>query len=131
VTESEQAAAIFAALNAALAPRSVAYEYGKVPGSNGNTGTEPDHYVVVDISRRYVPERRASGEVMLPGGRVGTRYIGKNAADVRAMRAKVTAALEDQIIVTDAGEIGPFTFESADPMRTDAAFQVAEDLWTF
>lgn len=131
MTESEQAAAIFAALNAALAPRSVAYEYGKVPGANGNNGTEPDRYVVVDISRRYVEHRRASGFVPLQGGRVGTRYIAKSATDVRAMRAKVTAALEDQILVTDAGEIGPFTFESADPMRSDAAYLVAEDLFTF
>ena len=130
MTENEQAAAIMAALNAALAP-AVAYEYGKVPGAGGNAGTEPAKYVLVDISRRYVPGRRASGEVTLPGGRLGTRYVARSSSDLRNMRRLVTATLEDKILTTAAGEVGPFVFESADPARPDEAFQVADDAWTF
>ena len=131
MTENEQAAAILAAINAALSPAAVAYEYGKVPGANGNAGTEPARYVVVTVSRRYVPERRASGYVSVPGGRLGVRYIAKAATDVRNMRRLATEVIEDQILTTDAGEVGPFTFESGDPARPDGAYLVADDSWTF
>ena len=130
MTENEQAAAILAALNAALSPV-VAYEYGKVPGANGNAGTEPARYAVVTVSRRYVPERRASGYVSVPGGRLGVRYIAKAAIDVRNMRRLAAEVIEDQILTTDAGEVGPFTFESGDPARPDGAYLVADDSWTF
>jgi len=130
MTENEQAAAILAAINAAIAP-AVAYEYGKVPGTNGNAGSEPTKYVLVAISRRYVPERRASGEVTVPGGRLSTRYIAKSVADGRTMRQRTTDVLEDKILTTAAGEVGPFVFESGDPFQPDETFQVATDLWTF
>ena len=130
MTENEQAVAILAVLNAAIAP-AVAYEPGKVPGTNGNAGTEPAKYVLVSLSRRYVDSRRAGGDVMLPGGRLGTRYIAKSVADGRNMRRLVTAVLENQVITTDAGEVGPFTFETSDPFQSDESYQVATDTWTF
>ena len=130
MTESEQAEAILEALNTALAGRA-AYEYSKVPGSNGNTGTEPDKYVVVALSRRYVDSRRAGGSVMLPGGRLETRYVAKSLTDARNMRRLVTAALEDVTLTTTAGEVGPFTFESAEAFRPDETYQVGSDTWTF
>jgi len=130
VTESEQAEAILAALNAALAP-AVAYEYGKVPGSNGNAGTEPPKYVLVDVSRRYVDSFRAGGGPSLKSYRLGTRYVAKSTGDARTMRQRVTDALEGQIITTAAGEVGPFIFEAGDPVLPDDGFQVGTDTWTF
>ena len=130
MTESEQAEAILAVLNAALAP-AVAYEYGKVPGSNGNAGTEPAKYLLVDISRRYVGSFRTSGAASLKGYRLGTRYVAKSSGDARTMRQRVAAALEGHIIKTEAGEIGPFMFETGDPIRPDDTYQVGTDTWTF
>lgn len=130
MTEQEQATAILAAINAAIAPN-VAYEYGKVPGTNGNTGTEPASYMVVALSRRYVPERRASGEVTVRGGRLSTRYIAKSVVNAREMRRRTTEVLEDKALTTTAGDVGPFVFESADPFQPDEGYEVATDLWTF
>lgn len=130
MTETEQAAAILAALNDALAP-AVAYELSKVPGASGNAGTEPAKYAVVSIARRYTDSRRGSGEVSLNGYRLTVRYIAKSIGDARTMRARGTAALEDQIIVADAGEIGPFVFESSDAFRPDEGYQVGDDAFTF
>ena len=130
MTENEQAAAILAAINAAITP-AVAYEYGKVPGTNGNTGTEPTSYMVVAISRRYVPERRASGEVTVPGGRLSTRYIAKSVVNGREMRRRTAAVIEDKILTATGGDVGPFVFESGDPFQPDETYQVATDLFTF
>ena len=130
MTESEQAAAILAAINAAIAP-AVAYEYGKVPGADGNAGPEPFKYVVMDLSRRFVDSFRGSGEASVTGGRLGTRYIAKSLTDAREMRRRVTAALEDKVLTSTAGEVGPFRFETSDPFVPNQGYQVAEDLWTF
>lgn len=130
MNESEQAAAILVALNAALEP-AAAYEYSKVPGSNGNAGTEPAKYVVIDLSRRYVDKRLASGEVSVSGYRLGVRYVAKATNDARNMRRIVTGVLEDQILTTDDGEVGPFVFESAEALRPDEGYQVALDVFTF
>jgi hypothetical protein len=130
VTESEMAAAILATLNAAIAP-SVAYEYGKVPGSNGNAGTEPAKYLLIDVTRRYVDSHRASGVTSLTGYRLGTRYVAKSIGDAREMRRRTATALEDQILATADGELGPFTFEAADSLVLTEGYHVGTDTWTF
>ena len=131
VTEDEQATAILAALNTALAP-AVAYEYGDVPGTNGNPGTVPDRYVLIDLSRRYVEGRMISGEPRWKGYRLGTRYAAKVTDDARTMRARVTEALENKTLATaSGGEVGPFVFETAESIRPDDGYQSGADTWTF
>ena len=124
------AAAILATLNTAIAP-SVAYEYGKVPGSNGNAGTEPSKYLLIDVTRRYTDVRRVSGVVSMKGYRLGTRYVAKSIGDAREMRRRTTAVLEDQILATPDGDLGPFTFETADALVLTEGYHVGTDTWTF
>lgn len=131
MTESEQAAAILAAINAAIQPGATAYEPSKVPGANGNEGSEPTRYVTVDLTRRYTSSRRASGVVTLPGRYLTTRYLAKNEADVRNLRRLVTGALEDQILTSPAGEIGPFIFDTEKNYPMDEGYVVSDDVWTF
>ena len=131
MTEDEQAAIIIAALDDALAPAK-AYEYGDVPGSNGNAGVTPERYVLVDLSRRFVAGRLLSGEARTKGWRLGTRYVAKLTADARTLRQRVTNTLENRIIRTPAGdEVGPFVFESAEAIRPDDGYQSGSDVWTF
>lgn len=122
MTQATAAAAIIAAINARFATRR-AYEL-----------TDPavpsltvDH-ILVTVSRRYVAERRASGEVTSPGGRTQTRYVAKTTGNLYALRAKVTEALEAQIL---AGDVGPFSFEAEDAPAMDDGWLTAADDWTF
>lgn len=89
-------------------------------------------YVNVFTARRYVPDRRASGEVTIPGNRAIVRCVCKTEANLDVFRGRVTAALEDQILT---GDVGPFTFESEtfiDPDEADATdWYIAESMWTF
>ncbi len=134
MTEKEQAAAILAALNASLqtgSPSATAYPYDKVPGAYGNAGNRPQRYVVVDITRKYEDKRRASGEVSTNGYRIGVRYVAKATNDAGNMRALVTGVLEDQILTTDAGEVGPFVFETSEAILPDDGYQSGSDVFTF
>lgn len=130
MTEKEQAAAILAALNAALSP-AAAYEYDKVPGAYGNDGKRPQRYAVVDISRKFEEKRRGSGEESVSGGRVGIRYVAKSTNDARNMRVLVTAALEEQVLESEAGELGPFVFETSEAIVPDDGYQTGSDVFVF
>ena len=130
MTEEEQADAILAALNDVLT-LAKAYEYDDVPGAHGNEGTRPGRYVVIDVTRRYEEKRLGSGEVSVVGGRVGVRYAAKSTNDARNMRTLATAVLEDQILTTDAGEIGPFVHETSEAILPADGYQSGADVFTF
>lgn len=89
-------------------------------------------YVNTFVTRRYVPERLMSGEVPIPGGRVIVRSVCRTEANANVFRARVTAALEDQIL---AGDLGPFTFETEnviDPTTDETGdWYIAESTWTY
>jgi hypothetical protein len=51
------------------------YDYGKVPGADGNEGTIPTVFAVLSIERRYVEPNKASGTGRT-GWRVSVRYVG-------------------------------------------------------
>lgn len=125
MTPEQMAGAIKTALATALADipptGSVkAYDYDEIPGGQyGNVpGELPARYVAIDISRRYVPERRYSGEVMLPGHRLGTRYCAATMTTARELQRRIVVALEDVILASD---LGPFSFEvESEPIHPDA-----------
>lgn len=90
-------------------------------------------YIVLFVSRRYVDKQLASGEVSVSGGRVIVRSCCTTEANLDVFRARVAAALEDQIV---AGDVGPFVFESeADDTDLDdtigTTWFVTDSRWTF
>lgn len=90
-------------------------------------GMTADH-IIVFVSRRFTDSNRASGEVSVAGGRVVTRYVSKSLTNVSNSQAKARSALEDQIV----GSLGPFVFETEDPVdQDDDGFWVAADSWTY
>jgi hypothetical protein len=133
VTQEASADAIKAALTAALPGDVTAYDLDEVPEVAGNPGVKPLEYVLVFVSRRWVPERRASGEVDLPGGRLTVRYHSATYIDnAREYRRITLATLEDQILTLgDDPEIGPFVFEVEDPIREIADSWTGADTLTF
>lgn len=80
-------------------------------------------YINVFTARRFVPDRRESGEVTVPGGRTIIRLATKSETNLANYRSKVFAALEDQILTDD---VGPFVFESEDFVDPD---EVAGSDW--
>ncbi len=128
--EEQQANLILEHLNAALAPDR-AYEYDDYL----QLKRKPQRCVLVDVGRRYTDERRASGEASVKGGRVGTRYVADTMKNARNLRQVVTDVLEDKILTGTsplaAVEVGPFVFETADPIVPDEGVYSGADAWTY
>lgn len=116
------ATTILAALNVTLGDAD-AYEIDEVPTER------PERYVAIDITRRWVPGRRFGSKVMLPGYFLTTEYHARNVHDVRSMREKAMAALEDVVL---SGDLGPFSFAAASEISNrDGGWFDSADTWTF
>lgn len=104
--------ATLAAIQAELPAGTSVYEVDQVPGTAGGpSGTIPSHYVTVEFSRRWHPERRGDADV-IPGWALTTHYRAPNVADVRVLRKATTAALENRAYsLPDGDTIGPFSFD--------------------
>lgn len=95
--------------------------------SPDQASTQTADHVIVFVSRRYTGGFRASGEESVAGGRVITRYVSKSVANLSNTQAKTRTALEDKAI----GDLGPFVFETEDPVSDDDGWFVASDSWTY
>lgn len=125
--EDPKAAAIITALDAALPASVTVCDLDDLPTPR------PEKYVAVSVSRRYVPERRFGGRVMLPGGRLVVGYGARTVSDIREMRRRATAALENVALTVGGDTLGPFVFETADDIDSvsDGAWFASSDYFTF
>ena len=94
--------------------------------------TATTDYIVIFLSRRYVADRYVSGEVTIPGGRVVVRCVCSKEANVDVFRARVAAALENQILPSG---LGPFVFETEDVTDPNSdlgsSWFVSNSSWTY
>lgn len=127
IDQDPQATAIKAALNTAMsslngAPKALDFDENPIGAAA---------YVRVDLSRRFVIERRFGGDVPVPGGRLTLRYVARNIYNARALRKACTAALEGQTLAVGSDDIS-FMFEVEDPIeQDDAGFWTGADTFTF
>lgn len=114
--ERKHATALKALLNAALSPSSV-YDYGKVPGADGNAGTLPNIFALLGIERRYVEPTHA-GRTQRSSWRITVRYAGRTVDEARWAAMKVAEALEDRLVV-DGVTSTPITHETTQAIALD------------
>lgn len=125
------AAAIKAALDAALAPAWVSFEYDKVPGTNGNAGTAPGIFVALSLERRTNPLLRTPGRAGAAGWRVALRSVGRTVAECRWAQLRVADALNEQRLFVAGEYSNRLQFESGDAPGFDDGRYSAIDLYTY
>lgn len=91
--ERLHAAALEAAIKAHLGPWEV-YEYGQVPGLDGNAGEQPPMYVLLQVERRHLPPTHGSRRPLRTGWRVSVRGVGTTADECRWVLLRITRALD-------------------------------------
>jgi hypothetical protein len=123
VSQQTDATEIIAAINAKFSAP-YAFELDAAKAQTGN-------HIIVFVTRRYVDGSMVGGAARIAGGRVVTRYVGRDVSDVRNMRAKTMAALEDRFLAT----IGPFSFEAEQESLAfdpdDGGWYVTADAWLY
>lgn len=128
MSESTHTAAVSTALGTA---GGAPYDLGKVPGSTGNTGTLPQWYTELSVTRRFGGNPRVTTESGVQGYRITTRAVANSAANARNMRAKQHAALEEAVLVIDGEATTPIKFESAEPIAPDDGMFSGLTTWIY
>lgn len=108
-----------------------AFDFGTVPGLDGNPGTTPDMHQLISITRRQAEVRRG-GRSGRSGWRLEVVHVGRTPDEARHGRNAATIALEERRL-TIGGEIStPVQFESDDPIERDKdGWFSARSYWTY
>ena len=105
-------------LATALAPHSV-YKFGEVPGFDGNPGTTPTMYALVDVQRRSYLPQKLGGRAGKSLWAVSVRGVGSTVSEVAWLLDRATDALEEKRITLDGHGSTLLTFDTHDPIEPD------------
>lgn len=112
-------------------PNPVVFDFGTVPGLDGNAGSTPRIHALLAIERRYVEPRRA-GLTGLSGWRVSVRGVGRTPDEARQALLWATAALEENRLTVADVVSTPLAHESTtNPERDDDGWFSGLASWTY
>lgn len=101
----------------------VAYDYGEVPGSDGNEGTLPSIFALVTVERRFGGNLRSTARAGNIGWRTTVRVTGRTPDEARWALLRVAEALNEKrlVVLTETGPkpTTPIQFESEQTSEKD------------
>ena len=129
------AQAHFAAVKAVLVAEfgEHVYDYGTVPGTDGNSGTMPARYLLLTVERRTQPQVRASARTSVSAWRATVRGVGRWLPEnARTALAEAAAALNEQRLTIGGQTSTPVQFESGQAPEPDGPEHYSGlDLYTY
>lgn len=112
-----------------------AYDYGKVPGSDGNPGTLPPIYALVSVERRFNSNLRMSAQAGRIGWRLAVRVVGRTPDEARWALMTVAGVLNESrlALLTSTGprHTTPIQFESEQSPEKDDGRYSALSIWVY
>lgn len=111
------------------------YDYGKVPGADGNLGDMPEAFALLSIARRFAPPTR-NGGTDRTGYRASFRYVGTNPRNARLVGEWIRAALETtpgrgKRITVGGVDSTPLTHESTTAVEKDDGLYSGQVVYTY
>lgn len=105
------------------------YDYGEVPGADGNQGKLPTAFVVFSMARRYVPA--SGGRTSVTGWRISCRFVGTTVPNARLVGTWITAALNEATVTVGGATSTPITHESTTAVAKDEDRFSGVSTWTY
>lgn len=106
------------------------FEYGKVPGADGNPGQLPRIYVLVSIERRFAQPRQAN-MTNRSGWRISLRYVGHTVDEARWAALQITNALNQRQITVGGAFSTAITHEQTRTVEPDDGLYSGRSDWTY
>lgn len=94
------------------------FEYGKVPGADGNPGKLPRVYVLVSISRRFAQPNKVNMTTR-SAWRLSLRYVGHTVDEARWAGCQIANALNQKQITVGAFTSTALTHETTTHVEPD------------
>lgn len=112
------------------AAKSIVFDYGKVPGADGNAGTLPPIYLLLNVERRATGVYRA-GRAGVSGWRISLRGVGRTVDEARWALNKATVALDEQNLLIGGKTSTPVTFNTSQAVSKDDGRFSGLIAWTY
>lgn len=96
-----------------------AYDYGKVPGSDGNTGVLPNLFALITVDQVPSGSPRMSGQTGTTRWIVSVRGVGRTVDEARWVLFKAAAALHEQVLTVDGRTTEPLQARPGQSPRKD------------
>lgn len=122
--ERQHATAIKAAVSTALGEWD-AFDYDEV------SEPLPDIFALVQVERRFNPNRRACGRASTSGWRVTIRAVGTTVDEARWALMKATQALDETVLTVADRPTTLLQFESSTAPELDDRLYSASATWTY
>lgn len=106
------------------------YDYGQVPGADGNTGALPNIYALLSIERTPSSVRRMSAQRNVSGWRFTVRVVGRTVNEARWALAKVAVAVNEVTLIADGRQSTPIQHERDQAPELDEGRFSALSSWT-
>lgn len=116
--ERPHADALAAAIKAQFGPWEC-YEHGEVPGLDGNAGSIPDIFALVQVSRRYLPTQQAVRRASRTAWRASIHAVGRTADECRWAMNRISLALDSQRLAVSGRASTPIQHETSDDPGPD------------
>lgn len=124
------ASAVKAAITATVGAGRV-FDYGKVPGADGNPGTLPDIYVLTTVEPMGGALLNMAAKASRRGWRVTARGVGRSVAEAGWALAQVSEALDEVALVVGGAATSPAQLESGQDAEPDDGRYSGLSVWTY
>ncbi|AIY15843.1 hypothetical protein KR76_01970 [Pimelobacter simplex] len=112
------------------AAKPIVFDYGNVPGADGNAGTLPPIHLLLTVERRAAGVFRA-GRAGVSGWRITLRGVGRTVDEARWALNKATGALDEQNLLIGGKTSTPVTFNISQAISKDDGRFSGLVAWTY
>jgi hypothetical protein len=124
--------AVKAAVTAAMAPLWSAYDYGDVPGFDGNRGDQPNLFALVSVTLIPSSGQRMSAQTGVTRWRVSVRGAGRTVDEARWVLFHAVEALHERALTVDGRLTTPLQAEPGQMPSKDAEGRYSGlSVWTY
>lgn len=107
------------------------YDYGQVPGEDGNVGTVPESFVLLQFERMFVEPAQGSRMTSRTGWRLSVRGVGTTVNNARLALFQVATALDSVRLVINGKTSTPLQHDGSDAPRADDGLFSGVSSWTY
>lgn len=107
------------------------YDFGEVPGADGNPGKLPRIFATISIERVALALPKADRRPTRSAWRLSCRFAGRNVDEARWAAAQITGALDGQRLTIDGRESTPVRHEPGDPIQKDGDRFTGLSSWVY
>lgn len=107
------------------------YDFGEVPGLDGNDGTMPRIHALLQVERRHLAPTHNARRASRSSWRVSVRYVGATVDETAWALKHISTALDSKRLVIEGFTSTPLQHDVTDAIARDGGLRSGLTAWTY